>query len=237
MKNDFDRLYTVNIFKNIDYNRAKELQEIVSLAASICETPVALITLLDDNTNHFVAKFGLDVSHMPAQTSFCRHTIEELDGTLVINDTLQDERFINNPHVTAPEGVRFYAGSAIHVNTGHKIGSLCVIDIKPKELTAIQLKTLEVLSRQATILMEYELSKKLLKEQLEDIEKQNQMLMNISKVQSHEFRGPVASLLGIMNMIKDDDYVASKEYLQLMENAINTLDERIHLIVEYTRLL
>ena len=236
MKNDFDRLFTVNIFKNIKYNQQKELQDIVALAAAICETPVALITLLDDHTNTFVAKFGVDMTAMPADSSFCRHTILQED-LMVINDTHLDARFAQNPHVISAPAVRFYAGAALQVNNGHRIGSLCVLDVKPKELKDTQLKTLEILSRQVTILMEYELSQKLLKEQIEHIEHRNKTLLNISQVQSHDFRGPVASLLGLINIIREEGYTAEKEYLVMMEEAINVLDEKIHLIVEYTKIM
>jgi len=236
MKSSFDRLYTVNIFKNINYNKGKEFQDIVELAAEICETPVALITLLDDEKNHFVAKVGVSLDFMPADTSFCRHTIQQ-DDVMVVNDALLDHRFADSPQVAGAPGVRFYAGTALRVNNGHRVGSLCVIDVQPKTLTAVQVKTLEVLSRQVTILMELELGQQLMRQQLADIEEQNRMLMNISRVQSHDFRAPVALMLGIMNIIKDEDYTAGKEYLQIMEGAVKELDEKIHLIVEYTQVL
>jgi len=236
MKNNFDRLYTVDIFKKLNYNRKKEFQDLASLAASICETPVAFITLLDDEYNHFIAASGIEITIAPADTSFCRYTILQ-DDLMIINDTMLDDRFINNPFVCRNPAVRFYAGAALEANSGYKIGSLCVMDIKPKELTDIQKNALAVLSRQAIILMELELSQKLLNEQVADIETQNKLLTNIANVQSHEFRGPVASLLGVMNIIREDGYIAPKEYLLMIEDTIKKLDQKIHLIVEYTQIL
>lgn len=236
MNSNFDRLFTVDIFKKLNYDKAKEFQDIVDLAAEVCGTPVALITLLDADTNHFIAKAGIDMSGTSREISFCQYTVEQ-DELFVVNDTHLDDRFTTNPLVHADPALRFYAGAALKANNGHKLGSLCVIDIKPKELTFIQQKTLEVLSRQVIFLMELELSQKLLNKQLNEIANHNKLLMNISNVQSHEFRGPVASLLGIMNIIREDSYMAPREYLEMMDETIKKLDEKIHLIVEYTQIL
>jgi GAF domain-containing protein len=236
MKNNFDRLYTVDIFKKLNYNKKKEFQDIADLAAEICGTPVALITLLDEQYNNLVVRVGLDIMVAPADTSFCQYTIME-DNVLVIPDTHLDDRFTDNPLVNSIPAVRFYAGAALKVNNGHNIGSLCVLDVSPKMLTPLQQRTLEILSRQVTFLMELELSQKLLTEQLVEIENHNTLLMNISNVQSHEFRGPVASLLGIMNIIREEDYIANKDYLLMMDETIKKLDEKIHLIVEYTQIM
>jgi K+-sensing histidine kinase KdpD len=235
MDNNFDRLYTVNLLRKINYDIHKEFEDIVALAAEICDTPMALITLLDNDTDHFIAKIGVESNSSPRSTSFCQYGIEQ-DEVMIVNDTLLDDRFANNPHVKR-SGVRFYAGANLQVNNGHKVGSLCVLDRKPRTLTSTQIKTLNILSRQATVLMELELSQKLMKEHQTDIENQNKILMNIAKVHSHDFRGPVASLLGLMHIISEDNYNASKEYLLLMENAIKELDEKIHLIVEYTQII
>ncbi|MDR3678565.1 MAG: GAF domain-containing protein [Flavipsychrobacter sp.] len=235
MNNNFDRLYTVELFKKLNYNRLQEFHDIVELAAEICGTPIALITLLDSETNHFVAKVGIDMNNDSLEASFCQYTILQND-VLIVNDTLKDLRFIENPKVT-DLGVRFYAGAALKANNGHKIGSLCVIDVEPKNLTPLQIKTLEILSRQATMLMELELAQKLLTEQLSDLETQNKKLMNIAQVHSHEFRRPVASLLGLMNIISDEKYIASKQCLLMMEEAVKELDEKIHMVVEYTQII
>jgi len=236
MNSNFDRLFTVDIFKKLNYNKAKEFQDIVDLAAEVCGTPVALITLLDADTNNFIAKVGIDMPGTPREISFCQYTVEQ-DDLFIVNDTRLDERFVANPLVNADPALRFYAGAALKANNGHKLGSLCVIDIKPKELNTTQQKTLEILSRQVTFLMELELSQKLLNEQLHEIASHNKLLMNISNVQSHEFRGPIASLLGIMNIIREDSYVATREYLEMMDETVKKLDEKIHLIVEYTQIL
>ena len=236
MKNNFDRLYTVNILKKLNYDKAKEFQDIVNLAAEICDTPVALITLLDEDTNHFIAKIGIDIPSTPASISFCQYTVLE-DKVMVVADSLLDDRFTENPLVNNDPSLRFYAGAALKVNSGHRVGSLCVIDTKPKTLTPTQQRTLEILSRQVTFLMELQLSQKQLKEHIIEVENHNKVLMNISQVQSHDFRGPVASLMGIMNIIREEGYEAKEEYLRLMEESITRLDEKIHLIVEYTQIL
>ena len=83
MKNNFDRLYTVDILRKINYNKTTEFQNIAALAAEICETPVALITLLDDKTNHFIASTGVEMSSTPRDISFCQYTILQDDLTVI----------------------------------------------------------------------------------------------------------------------------------------------------------
>ncbi len=231
---NFDRLYTVAIFKELRYDTLKDFNDIVKLAAEICDAPIALITLLDEENNNFIAKVGVDMDRSPANISFCQYTIQQ-DDAMVVNDTLLDERFVDNPTVAA--GIRFYAGSALQANNGCKIGSLCVMDVKPKTLTPLQERTLELLSRHATNLMEMQLSHKILMDNQADLERQNHTLNNIAHVHSHEFRRPIASLLGLMNIIVEEDYHASKEYLQLMQEAVKEMDEKIHKVVEYTRVI
>lgn len=220
---------TAERYRQIDFNKNEEFQSIVSFASQICETPVALITILDDENNWFVVKTGVDVTHMPRSTSFCQHTIKQ-ESLLEIHDTLLDDRFIENPLVKDP-GVRFYAGCALNSKEGNKLGSLCVIDVQPKKLTLTQQRTLEMLSKQVSYLLELELNQILLNEKIERIELQNALLNQIAHIQSHEFRRPVASILGLMNIIKDENYVNARDYLIMMEEAVTELDEKIHLVV------
>jgi len=235
MKSQLDRVYVAEIFKNVNYNNARELQDIVALTAEICELPVAIITVSDEEGDHIIASKGFENGRIANELSFF-HQKTKQDEMHIVNDTWLDEDFIQSfPKENNPE-LRFYAGAPLRVNHGHKIGSLCVIDTKPNHLTHTQIKTLDILSRKVSNLMELELSNKLLSEQLINIERQKKALNDISIVLSHEFRGPVCSLLGIMNIIRAEDYHVPREYVEMMEQAVMALDERIYLIEEFTHL-
>lgn len=110
-------------------------------AARLCETPIALVSLLDAHRQWFKARCGLDVSETPREIAFCAHTILG-DGLLEVPDALEDERFATNPLVLGAPGIRFYAGVPLSGPDGHRYGSLCVIDTRPRRLDALQREAL-----------------------------------------------------------------------------------------------
>ncbi len=227
------RLEAVHEFLDLEYDQASEFQDIVNFAAELCGTPVALITLLDKDVNWVKVRTGIDAPAMPRETSFCQYTIQS-DGLTIIPDTLEDRRFDNNPLVQEPPHVRFYAGAPLTIKGGIRLGSLCLFDAKPNNISKIQQKVLTVMARQVTFLMQLELSRKVLQNNLKALEEKNESLRNIAHMQSHDIRQPLTSIMGIIDMIKNDGYKADKEKLLMIEEAANELDNKIHAIVEQT---
>ncbi len=119
-------------------------ERIVNLAAGIFQTPIALISLVDEDREWFLAKRGIDRSEAPREQAFCAHTIAGSD-VLVVPDALEDERFRANPLVLGDPNIRFYAGAPLRSPEGHNLGSLCVIDHKPRQLDAEQIAQLRLL--------------------------------------------------------------------------------------------
>lgn len=228
-----ERITTVRKFEGIDFNLNKGLNDILTLTSQICDTPLAFITLIDETSQWFKVCKGLEVMELPRSTSFCTHTIMN-PGVMVINDPLADERFVGLPTVTSGM-VRFYAGATLTTEDGQNIGTLCTVDNCSKELSQDKKDMLAILARQAIHLMELELSQKLLQEKTEFIAIQNKALLEIAHTQSHEFRGPLTTIMGFMNIIKDDDYNNPKEHLMMMDEAIHKLDEKIYLVVKSTQ--
>ena len=163
---------------NLNLSTQKELNDIVKLAAVICKTPVALITLLDKDTQYIAYKTGTTVTDMPVKDAFCRYTIQQ-DHLLEIKDTLLDNRFKNNILVTAAPHVRYYAGAPLKTQSGDKLGGLCVLDIKPNVLNEDQQQMLEILSNQVTTILEFELSLKALKEEVANVQDSEMKLKSI----------------------------------------------------------
>ena len=228
-----ERLKAVENFLQLDYDKSQEFQDIVNLAAELCDKPVAMVTLLDDNANWTKVTVGLDVKVMPRETSFCQYTIQK-DQLLIINDTTKDTRFDGNPLVHEAPYVRFYAGAPLIIKSGLRLGSLCLFDGKPNTITELQQKTLTVLSRQVTFLMELELSYQVLQKHVAVIEESNESLRKIAFMQAHEIRQPLTSIMGLINTIKDDDYVMDKERLQMIEASAIELDSKVRAIVSET---
>lgn len=109
-----------------------DFQDIVELAATICEVPIALVSLVDCDRQFFKARIGLDTRETPRDISFCGHAILGRDP-FVVPDAAADPRFADNPLVTGPPHVRFYAGIPLVVDDRHAVGTLCVIDTRPRE--------------------------------------------------------------------------------------------------------
>jgi PAS domain S-box-containing protein len=147
------RLTAVDRFMHLDAGIINDLNEIVSLIAEICQTPAALVTLLDKDTQWFKASVGTEVECTPRSVSFCNTTIKQTHLN-IIPDLKADPLHCNNPMVTGEPYVRFYAGAPLITKDGFAIGSLCVIDMQPRELTAHQQKSLQVMAKQVVNLME-----------------------------------------------------------------------------------
>jgi len=148
-RNEAERLRTLRLFRILDSGADNAFDELTRLAASICDTPIGLITLVDENRQWFKSRIGLDRPETPREIAFCAHAILQ-DDVFVVEDAHQDERFASNPLVTADPSIRFYAGAPLTVAEGVSLGTLCVIDRKPRQLTPAQLNSLKVL-RQAVV--------------------------------------------------------------------------------------
>ncbi|HEY0895872.1 MAG TPA: GAF domain-containing protein [Sphingobacteriaceae bacterium] len=220
------RVRSVQRYLSFELDRQKELNEIVKLASLICETPIALITLMDKDTQWIKAKIGAEVDRMPRETSFCNYAIQK-DEVMVVPDALTDPRFANIPTVSQAPFLRFYAGANLKSYEGYNVGTICVYDLKPKDLSAKQQEALSALANQVSHIMELDRTMRLLREQ-------NLKLSEIARIQSHELRKPVASIMGIMGLIKDSGYHPEPEHLQLLQQSVEQLDEKIRLIVKET---
>ena len=118
------------------------------LASLICKTPIALITLLDEERQWFKSRVGLERSEIPREDAFCNHAILKPNDIMIVRDASQDERFCDNPLVTSEPNLRFYAGAPLVTSGGEALGTICVFDEKPRELSTDQLDALRVLSRE-----------------------------------------------------------------------------------------
>ncbi len=140
-----ERLSALRSYEILDTPREREFDDIAALVAAICEVPVAVINFIDADRQWFKAEVGLGVRSTPLATSLCSHVILEQEF-VEIPDTLADERMCDNPLCTADEGFRFYAGAILADRNGLPLGTLCVLDTRPRTLTAIQRETLRVLA-------------------------------------------------------------------------------------------
>jgi GAF domain-containing protein len=126
--------------------------DIVEIASFVCDMPISLITFIDSERQWIKASHGIGIKETSRDVAFCAHTILET-GPMIIPDAQMDQRFASNPYVLSEPNIRFYAGFPLTAQTGEALGSLCVLDTKPRELSGKQMSTLRALSRQVMALL------------------------------------------------------------------------------------
>lgn len=157
--NEKARVQALRRYKILDTDPEKAFDDLTILASSICNTPVALISVIDSDRQWFKSKVGVDISETPLEVSFCAVAIKQPD-LFVVPDATKDPRFSSNPFVVSEPKIRFYAGAPYTSSDGLPLGTLCVVDTVPRQLTPSQEKALLALSRQ--VQAQFELRKNLI---------------------------------------------------------------------------
>lgn len=168
-----DALASYNI---LDTLPEEEYDAITQIASHICQTPISLISLLDDHRQWFKSAHGLAISQTPRQDAFCNYAINKPEHMMVVTDARLDERFIANPLVTGETSILFYAGVPLVDGEGQALGTLCVLDHEPRQLSAQQQTTLEALARQVVSLLQLRRSQLQLAQASQTLKNLNQEL-------------------------------------------------------------
>lgn len=138
----------------MDSSEDQAYDDITRMAADVCGTPMALITLVDGTRQWFKSRVGLQLTQTPRQHAFCAHAIQTPDQVMVVTDARKDERFTSNPLVTGDPNIRFYAGAPLVTASGHALGTICVIDTEPRDIEPSQLETLQFMAQQVVSMLE-----------------------------------------------------------------------------------
>src|ERR1700682_5094710 len=165
--NDAARVSALQKYAILYSEPQQALYALAQLASYICNTPIALVSLVDENRQWFKASIGMSASETPREIALCSIAIQQSE-VFVIPDTLKDERFRNNPLVVSKPNIRFYAGAPLINEEGYALGTLCVVDVVPREFTGEQRKALKTLSRLVLAQLEFRRNLMLLKEALND---------------------------------------------------------------------
>jgi len=143
------RLRAVRESELLDTPPERDWDDLTQIASVVCGTPIALVSIVDKDRQWFKSRIGTELQQTPRDQSFCAHAILG-DGVFEVPDTREDERFRDNPLVSGPPSMRFYAGAPIVNDRGHALGTVCVIDQEPRKLTGPQREALASLGRQAS---------------------------------------------------------------------------------------
>ena len=200
-ENEFVRLKALKEYSILDTLPEEEYDDITKLASRICETSISTISLIDEKRQWFKSKVGLNATETSRNDSFCAHAIIEPDKIFTVKDSRLDARFSDNPLVVGEPHVIFYTGVPLVSPEGLPLGTLCVIDDKPKELNEEQLIALQALSNQVVSLFELRKSKMLLEKFSKDLETRNIELEKFAYVAAHDIKSPLNNISSLTEIL------------------------------------
>ncbi|MDR6195256.1 GAF domain-containing sensor histidine kinase [Siphonobacter sp. SORGH_AS_0500] len=245
------RLKDLNEYQILDTPPEIAYDAITRLASAICDTPISLVTLIDQNRQWLKSKIGVDIDEIPREIAFCNYTIQEPSHPLIVEDSVLDVRFSNSPFVTGDPHVRFYAGVPLVSPRGQAIGTLCVFDQRPKQLSQFQVEALQDLAAQVVWLFE------LRRSSLENIKARNELAelnksLQLAKSQaelaredkarflstmSHEIRNSLNPIIGACDLLLMEDLnEESKELVDILQFSSQTLHTLLDDILAYSKL-
>lgn len=204
------RLAALHDTQVLDTAPEEDFDDIALLASEICQTPMGMVSLVDRDRQWFKAKIGLDLPEAPRELSFCAHTITGAD-MLEIPDARDDARFADNPYVLADDGLRFYAGAPVVLDGVHSVGTVCVVDHQPRTLTASQRRALRSLARHASVQLELRRHARHAGKIAERLRELDQMKDTFLVSVSHEFRTPLSSIAGYLEILLEGSYEPETE--------------------------
>ncbi len=209
--NEQARLEALRQYAVLDTAPEQAYDDVTLLASTICETPIALVSLVDEDRQWFKSRVGLDARETPRDVAFCAHAIVGPDDLFIVPDASLDERFSDNPLVTEAPDIRFYAGAPLVTSSGAALGTLCVIDREPRELTEEQTEALRALSRQVMAQLELRRAYSILHDNTERLARyQEQLLAKGSELQriyhtvSHELKTPLTAAREFISLLRDE---------------------------------
>ncbi len=213
--NEEARIQKLLSYGILDTLPEQEFEDIVQLASEICQVPISLITLLDGQRQWFKAKRGLSFSETERNVAFCSYTILE-EAPLVVNNALEDERFKENPLVTGESEIRFYVGVPLTTPEGFALGSLCVLDTKPRELSEKQIFALQTLAKQVVTNLELRLKVQEVEAQKKALEEVNDFQKKLFSIISHDLRSPLVNIEQLFEISQEE--ISVKMFQQLFES-------------------
>tara|TARA_R110002096_G_scaffold361075_3_gene554160 strand:+ start:57714 stop:58889 length:1176 start_codon:yes stop_codon:yes gene_type:complete len=231
--NENQRLRALHELDILDTAPEESFDRITRLAASIVDAPIVLVSLVDEDRQWFKSTVGLDATETPREVAFCAHAILDT-SVMVVPDAREDARFADNALVTGPHDVRFYAGAPLMLNDDVRLGTLCAIDTKPRQLDPDQETALRDLAaivvdelRLRHLVKKQGTTNKVLEKQTAKLEQANQSLQQFAYMASHDLRGPLKTIINMADIVMLSSEDAEQESLQYIRDAAANLEQMV----------
>ncbi|MBM9590787.1 response regulator [Leptospira sp. 201903075] len=235
-ENETARLSALKALEILDTPEEEMFDEITRLASMICNVPISLVSLIDETRQWFKSHHGLTARETPRSLAFCSHAILG-DDLFVVPNAKEDIRFKNNPLVDEAPNVIFYAGIPLALDDQIKLGTLCVIDNKPRELNAEQLQMLRLLGKQTIRLLQMRKAAERLEIEKLSAERATAAKRDFIAAISHDIRNPLNSLLGMSEMIRETELNPTIiSYVDHIRNAGEVILHLVNDTIELSRL-
>lgn len=233
-----NRLNDLKSFNILDTIEEQDFDNLTAISSEICNTPIALISLIDEKRQWFKSHHGLGARETPREHAFCAHAIKTPNEPFIVNNSLEDDRFKNNPLVTGEPKVIFYTGIPLLSDEGNALGTLCVIDHKPKELTEKQMNALNALANQVMKLLNLRKTKIQLEQTYLEIEQHHEQLKIFTEKAAHDVKSPLSEISGFVNVYKRSQEgnmdERSVELFNSIEDSISKLKQMMTELVKQT---
>lgn len=234
-----ERLTELNSYSILDTLPEEDYDNLTAIAAELCNTEISLISLLDDKRQWFKSHHNLDVTETPKEYAFCAHAINDPNNVFIVQDARNDQRFHDNPLVTGEPYVIFYAGVPLLSPKGLPLGTLCVIDHKPKLLSSSQINSLKALSKQVMNILNLRRTKLALEESVKSLEQQNEDLERFAFVAAHDLKSPLTGISQMSDMLLKNYQSAldseGNEMLKLIKGSAGKLRGLVSGLLDYSK--
>ena len=231
-KRESKRIESLKSYLVLDTESEEEIDNLTQLASEICETPISLVSLIDENRQWFKSKIGLEVNETSRDVAFCAHAINEKDDLFIIEDARKDKRFFDNPLVTSDPYVIFYAGVVLKSDEDLPLGTLCVIDNSPRKLSDKQIRSLKTISKQIMNLLNYKKSMHKQEELRIQLVQKNRELERFASIAAHDLKSPLANIMSAANLFSEIYASQIDTQGNLLIDSIEKSGQRLKMLVD-----